>query len=163
MRWNGFNSFIGIQGAVESFVFPDRIDSISIEIPQKLDRLYFFSMESLEDYVFSKREAWIKTRKKVFKAILASDCYHCIACFFLLLFFAGLTDWWRSCYTYMSLFKVRWIPKKPFLYARIQLEIGASVSQVLKLLIPFGPRIINMSSVFKLAWCNTSNCSPKTT
>ena len=37
----------------------------------------------------------IKTRKKVFKAILASDCYHCIACFFLLFpaFIACRPNW----------------------------------------------------------------------
>ena len=30
------------------------------------------------------------TRKTVFKAILASECYHCIACFFLLFLLAEL-------------------------------------------------------------------------
>ena len=36
-----------------------------------------------------------ETRKKVFKAILASDCYHCIACFFWLFpaFIASRPKW----------------------------------------------------------------------
>ena len=41
-------------------------------------------------------------------------------------------------------------PKNLFLNARIQLEIGASVSQVLKLPRPFGPRITNVSSDLRL-------------
>ena len=34
-----------------------------------------------------------KQGKKVFKAILASVCYHCIACFFLLLLLMLMTRW----------------------------------------------------------------------
>ena len=47
--------------------------------------------------------------------------------------------------------------QKTFLNARIWLEIGASVSQVLKLSRPFGPRFTNLSSNLKLAQCNTCN------
>ena len=31
---------------MESFAFPDKINSISTEIPQKCSKLYFFSLES---------------------------------------------------------------------------------------------------------------------
>ena len=40
----------------------------------------------------------LNKQNKVFKAILASDCYHCIAYFFLLFFLADLTGW-SSCYS----------------------------------------------------------------
>ena len=33
---------------MESFAFPAKINSISMEIPQKCSKLYYFSLESLE-------------------------------------------------------------------------------------------------------------------
>ena len=55
---------------MESFAFPDKINSISTEIPQKCSKLYFFSLESFKDSlyvwdVFSKGKAWIKKAKRV--------------------------------------------------------------------------------------------------
>ena len=54
-------------------------------------------------------------------------------------------------------------PKTPFLKDKIWLEVGASAGQALKLPIPFGQGITNLSSDLKLAHCKTCNCSPKTT
>ena len=53
-------------------------------------------------------------------------------------------------------------PKTPFLKDKMWLEIGAWASQALKLSIPFGLGITNLSSDLKLAHCKTCNCSPKT-
>ena len=54
---------------MESFAFPDKINSISSEIPQKCSKLYFFSLESLDSLyfwdVFSKGKASIKKSKRV--------------------------------------------------------------------------------------------------
>ena len=53
---------IVLQEAMKSFTFPDMINSISTENPQKCSKLYNISLESLEDSVyvldnFSKGEA----------------------------------------------------------------------------------------------------------
>ena len=40
------HKFIYAQVAMESFAFPNKINSISTEIPQKCSKLYFFSLES---------------------------------------------------------------------------------------------------------------------
>ena len=37
---------------MESFAFPDKINSISTEIPQKCSKLLFFSLESFKDSLY---------------------------------------------------------------------------------------------------------------
>ena len=59
------------QEAKDSFAFPVKINSISIEIPLKDSKLYFFSLESFEESlyardVFRKGKASMKKSKTCF-------------------------------------------------------------------------------------------------
>ena len=38
---------------MESFAFPPKINPISTEIPQKSSKLYYFSLESLDLYIWT--------------------------------------------------------------------------------------------------------------
>ena len=46
------SQIIRLQEAMESFAFPDKINSIITEIPQKCSKLLFFSLESFKDSLY---------------------------------------------------------------------------------------------------------------
>ena len=63
---------------MESVAFPNKINSISTEISQKSSKLYIFSLESFEDFlyvwdVFSKAKTWIKNSKTCSKRCWGSN------------------------------------------------------------------------------------------